>query len=91
MNVSQWIIAHLLEIVGYLLAIILIPRILLERRHPGATIAWLLAIALIPFIGVPLYFLIGGKRIGAYVIWGLPLRILTMAICYQVAVKLPSF
>jgi len=63
MTVSQWIFAHFFEIIGYILAIILIPRILFERHHPGATIAWLLAIALIPFIGVPLYFLIGGKRI----------------------------
>ena len=63
MTISQWIIAHFLEIVGYLLAIVLIPRILLERRHPGATIAWILAIGLIPFVGVPVYFLIGGKRI----------------------------
>jgi len=63
MTVSQWIFAHFFEIIGYILAIILIPRILFERHHPGATIAWLLAIALIPFIEVPLYFLIGGKRI----------------------------
>ena len=63
MNILQWVIAHFLEIIGYLLALILIPRILLERRHPGATIAWLLAIGLIPFLGVPLYFLIGGKKI----------------------------
>jgi cardiolipin synthase len=63
MTVSQWIFAHFFEIAGYILAIILIPRILFERHHPGATIAWLLVIALIPFIGVPLYFLIGGKRI----------------------------
>ena len=63
MNVSQWLIAHSLEIAGYLLAIILIPRILLERRHPGATIAWVLAIGLVPYLGVPLYFLMGGRRI----------------------------
>ena len=63
MNLSQWVFAHFLEIVGYLLAILLIPRILLERRHPGATLAWLLAIGLIPYLGVPLYFLIGGRRI----------------------------
>ncbi len=63
MDISQWIIAHSLEIVGYLLAIILIPRILLERRHPGATIAWVLAIGLVPYLGVPLYFLIGGRRV----------------------------
>lgn len=63
MNVSQWLIAHSLEIAGYLLAIILIPRILLERRHPGATIAWVLAIGLVPYLGVPLYFLMGGRRV----------------------------
>lgn len=63
MNISQWLIAHSLEIAGYLLAIILIPRILLERRHPGATIAWVLAIGLVPYLGVPLYFLIGGWRV----------------------------
>lgn len=63
MDISQWLIAHSLEIAGYLLAIILIPRILLERRHPGATIAWVLAIGLVPYLGVPLYFLIGGRRV----------------------------
>ena len=63
MDISQWIIAHSLEIAGYLLAIILIPRILLERRHPGATIAWVLAIGLVPYLGVPLYFLMGGRRV----------------------------
>lgn len=63
MSMSQWTIAHLFQVVGYLFAVILIPRILLERRHPGATVAWLLAIGLIPFLGVPLYFLIGGQRI----------------------------
>jgi cardiolipin synthase len=63
MDIPQWIVAHFLAILGYLLAIILIPRILLERRHPGATIAWLLAIGLIPFLGVPVYFLIGGRKI----------------------------
>lgn len=63
MDISQWLIAHSLEIAGYLLAIILIPRILLERRHPGATIAWVLAIGLVPYLGVPLYFLMGGRRV----------------------------
>lgn len=63
MIIPHWIFAHFLEIVGYMLAIVLIPRILLERRHPGATLAWILAIGLLPYVGVPLYFLIGGKRI----------------------------
>ena len=63
MAIHHWIFAHFLEIVGYMLAIVLIPRILLERRHPGATLAWILAIGLLPYVGVPLYFLVGGKRI----------------------------
>ncbi len=63
MDISQWLIAHSLEITGYLLACVLVPKILLEQRHPGATIAWVLAIGLVPYVGVPLYFLIGGRRI----------------------------
>ncbi|MBN2232073.1 MAG: PLDc N-terminal domain-containing protein [Deltaproteobacteria bacterium] len=63
MSPVQWLYGHFFEILGYLLALVLVPRILLERRHPGATVAWLLAIGLVPFLGVPLYFLIGGKRI----------------------------
>jgi len=63
MHITQWIIAHLFEIIGFLMALVLIPRILLERRYPGATVAWILAIGLVPYIGVPLYFIIGGRTI----------------------------
>jgi cardiolipin synthase A/B len=52
-----------LDIIGYVFAFFLIPRIILERRHPSATLAWMLGIALLPLIGVPLYFLIGVRRI----------------------------
>jgi len=44
-----------LDIAGYVFAFFLIPRIILERRHPSATLAWMLGIALLPLIGVPLY------------------------------------
>lgn len=52
-----------LDIAGYVFAFFLIPRIILERRHPSATLAWMLGIALLPLVGVPLYFLIGVRRI----------------------------
>ncbi|MHB1013483.1 MAG: cardiolipin synthase [Desulfobacteria bacterium] len=52
-----------LDIVGYVFAFLLIPRIILERRHPSATLAWMLGIALLPLIGIPLYFLIGVRRV----------------------------
>jgi cardiolipin synthase len=56
-----------LDIAGYVFAFFLIPRIILERRHPSATLAWMLAIALLPLIGIPLYFLIGVRRIRRHI------------------------
>jgi len=63
-----WRIAALiLSTAGYVLAFILIPRIILERRQPAATVAWVLSIALLPVVGVPLYFLVGGRRIRRHI------------------------
>jgi cardiolipin synthase A/B len=57
----EWLI-HAAMVIGFLLAVVLITHILLEPRSPSGTLAWLLAIVLIPFIGVPLYLLIGGRK-----------------------------
>jgi len=63
-----WRIAALvLSTVGYIFAFLLIPRIILERRQPAATVAWVLSIALLPVVGVPLYYLIGGRRIRRHI------------------------
>jgi cardiolipin synthase len=63
-----WRIAALvLSTAGYVFAFILIPRIILERRQPAATVAWVLTIALLPVVGVPLYFLVGGRRIRRHI------------------------
>jgi cardiolipin synthase len=55
------------NVAGYLAALFLIPRIILERRHPSATMAWMLGIALLPLAGIPLYFLIGVRRIRRHI------------------------
>jgi cardiolipin synthase len=63
-----WRIAALvLSTAGYVFALVLIPRIILERRQPAATVAWVLSIALLPVVGVPLYFLVGGRRIRRHI------------------------
>ncbi len=63
-----WRIAALvLSTVGYVFALILIPRIILERRQPAATVAWVLSIALLPVVGVPLYYLVGERRIRRHI------------------------
>lgn len=56
-----------LNIAGYVFAFFLIPRVILERRHPSATLAWMLAIALLPLVGIPLYFLIGVRRVRRHI------------------------
>ena len=56
------IILHILIIAGFILAIVVASNILRHRRTPAGTIAWLLAIFLIPYIGIPLYFIFGGRK-----------------------------
>jgi cardiolipin synthase len=66
--VDGWRIAALvLSTVGYVFALILIPRIILERRQPAATVAWVLSIALLPVVGIPLYYLVGERRIRRHI------------------------
>jgi cardiolipin synthase A/B len=56
-------LAHLGSIVGLVMGAVLIAVIVAQRRAPGTTFAWLLAIVLIPYIGVPLYLVFGGRKL----------------------------
>jgi cardiolipin synthase len=53
----------LLVVAGYLLAFLIIMRIVLQRREPTATLAWVLSIILLPYIGVLMYLLVGRRRL----------------------------
>jgi len=57
---------HFLTVAGFLLALLLAARVLQEKRQPGSTLAWLLAIVLIPYLGVPLYLLFGGRKLNRF-------------------------
>lgn len=57
------VLPHLLTVAGFLLALFLIARLMSEKRQPGNTVAWLLVIVLIPYIGVPVYLLLGGRKV----------------------------
>jgi cardiolipin synthase len=48
---------------GFLLAFFLVARLMSEKRAPANTFAWLLTIILLPYIGVPLYLLFGGRKL----------------------------
>jgi cardiolipin synthase len=57
------LIEHFLTVIGVLLALIAFARLFSERRQPGNTFAWLLGIVLIPYVAVPLFLLLGGRKI----------------------------
>jgi cardiolipin synthase len=57
------VLRHLLTVGGFLLAVFLIARLMSEKRQPGNTLAWLLGIVLVPYLGVPLYLLLGGRKL----------------------------
>src|SRR3954471_20605123 len=57
------LLPHLLTVAGFLLAFFAIARLMSQRKQPGNTFAWLLAIAFIPYVGVPLYLLLGGRKL----------------------------
>jgi cardiolipin synthase len=57
------LLPHLLTVMGFLLAFFAIARLMSERKQPGNTFAWLFAIAFIPYVGVPLYLMFGGRKV----------------------------
>ncbi len=57
------ILAHVSAIAGFLLAFFLVARMMSERRAPANTFAWLLVIVFIPWLGVPLYLVLGGRKL----------------------------
>ena len=61
--VINGLLPHLLTVAGLLLALFAIARLMSERKQPGNTFAWLLAIALIPYLGVPLFLMFGGRKV----------------------------
>ncbi len=61
--VASGLLSHLLTVIGFLLAVFAIARLMSARKQPGNTFAWLLAIAFVPYLGVPLFLLLGGRKI----------------------------
>ena len=63
----QLVLDHVLTVAGFMLALVLAARVLREKRPPGSTAAWLMAIGLVPYLGVPLYLLLGGRKLKQFI------------------------
>lgn len=57
------VLSVVLTLADWLLIALLVPRIVGERRESAATLAWVLAIVFLPFLGALLYFAIGVTRL----------------------------
>src|SRR5271170_1132638 len=60
--VYNWLFSEFLTHLGFLLALVLMAGLLRQRRSPSSTIAWLLVILFLPYIGVPLYIMLVGRK-----------------------------
>lgn len=68
MGTALWIIlSYVFFIASFLLGLTLIAHILLQKRSPSGTIAWLLIIFFLPYVGVPLYLIFGGRKMQRHI------------------------
>ena len=56
------VVAHIAFVLAALLVYAVSTHTSGQRRHPSAAIAWVLTIALLPYIGLPLYLLLGQRK-----------------------------
>ncbi|MBI5769109.1 MAG: PLDc N-terminal domain-containing protein [Verrucomicrobia bacterium] len=60
---TRGLLVEAVAVAGFVLAVLLVARLMSERRAPANTLAWLLGIVLVPWIGVPLYLVFGGRKL----------------------------
>lgn len=60
---SQRLWQYLIGVGGAILVLLAIAKLLGDRRQPTNTVAWLLAIIFLPWFAVPLYLLVGGRKL----------------------------
>ncbi len=60
----HWFLTHhVVSIVTNLLVLVFVVSLLRQRRPAGSAIAWLLAVVLLPYVGIPLYLVLGGRKL----------------------------
>jgi len=62
MTVTQLLFTYISIIIGGLLVFTAIGHILYQKRSPTSMMSWIMSIIFLPFISVPLYFIIGIRK-----------------------------
>jgi len=64
MSVWAWLsLTHPLGLATFILTIGFAAKVLRQRRPPGTSTAWLLGIVLIPYLAIPLFLLLGDRKL----------------------------
>ena len=56
-------LGHTLFALIGLLAYVLVTRGGRQRRHPSAALGWVIAILALPYVALPLFLMIGGRKL----------------------------
>jgi cardiolipin synthase len=60
---DYWLIPEITTHLGFFLALLFLAYVLKQRRSPASTMAWLLLVLFLPYVGVPLYLMFGGRKL----------------------------
>ena len=63
MPILYLIEAHFFSVLIAVLMLTLVTRVLGRQRRSSASMAWILAIVLVPYLGIPAYLLFGGRKL----------------------------
>ena len=58
----SWCFGHLFSILNFLLAVLFVSFILRSKRPPGNTLAWLMFVLIIPYVGIPLFIFLTDRK-----------------------------
>ena len=59
---DYWLLPELTTHLGFLLALVFLAYLIQQKRSPASTVAWLLLVLFLPYVGVPLYLMFGGRK-----------------------------
>lgn len=62
-NLLYFVLFHISAIISDILVLTALGHMVYQRREPPSMIAWLLAIILLPYIAVPLYFIFRSRKL----------------------------
>jgi cardiolipin synthase len=60
---TDWLLPEVTTHLGFLLALIFLAYLIQQKRSPASTMAWLLLVLFLPYVGVPLYLMFGGRKL----------------------------